>query len=102
MDPKQFEALQGRVEALSKSVEEIKGQVATFAAKPATPDEPAQPETQAAPAAQPEPDKFAAVAEAVTKLSEQVADMAKRFEAARPGATVPPSTAPAGDQAPIY
>lgn len=104
MDKAQFEELSGKVDALGSAVDEIKGSLAAFSAaesKPAAPEVPAAPET---PPAKPESDsdKFATLTEAVAKLGQQVGDMAKRFEAAKPGTPVPPSTAPADDQAPIY
>jgi len=99
MDKAQFEALQGKVNALGTAVEEIKGSLAAFTAASAQ-----KPEAPEKPAAKPEDgsDKFATLTEAVTQLGQQVGDMAKRFEAAKPGTFVPPSTAPAEDQAPIY
>lgn len=100
MDKAQFEALTGKLDNMTADVAALKEKFEALSAKPE--EGTAKPEKDAAQggqAAEGEDNsaRFAAIDAGLTKLGGQIAEIAKRFETASPGTTVPATQAPAAD-----
>jgi len=97
MDAKQFEALTGKLDTMTADVAALKEKFEALSPSSAIPAAPAAPAP--APAAEGDGggDRFAVVETGVAKLTEQLAEIIKRFESVNPGTTVPATQAPAND-----
>lgn len=96
MDPKKFAELQEKVDALGTAVDGIRTELKSFTAKHEQQQATAQVQAPAQPTAtDAQPDRFTSLEATLVKLAEQVETIGKRFEQAKPGTTVEPSTGPA-------
>jgi len=94
MNKEQFEALTGKLDAMTADVVVLKEQVAALSVKPEK--DAAKPEKDAAQGGQAsegdgDADRFASIEAGMTKLGEQLTEITKRFETANPGTRVPPT-----------
>lgn len=100
MDKAQYEALTGKLDAMTADVAVLKDKVEALSVNPEK--DAAKPEKGAAQGGQSAegdgaPDRFASIEAGMTKLGEQLAEIKTRFETANPGTKVPPTQGAAAD-----